>query len=166
MDSFTYSLLADRGSLTDRFKQLMGKKPSLTRLSQGRQFVSWQERQLLSMNEREMALVREIKMGTGGLYWMFARTIVPNRTLQGEARRISFLNNTPIGNILFGRNGATRTSMDVYLTWELPQSLIELGVLPEQPLWERCSIFEFNSGPLMVSELFLPACPIYSSALA
>ena len=166
MDSLTYSLLADRGSLTNRFKQMMGKKPDLTRLSQGRQFVSWQERQLLSMNDREMALVREIKMGDGAQDWMFARTIVPNSTLKGEARRISFLNDTPIGNILFGRNGATRTSMNVSLTWELPQSLIELGVLPEQPLWERCSIFEFTSGPLMVTELFLPDCPVYSFAMA
>jgi chorismate lyase len=166
LNSLTFSLLADKGSLTDRFKQLMGKQPCLTRLSQGRQFVSWQERQLLSMKEREMALVREIQMGDGEQDWMFARTVVPNGTLKGQAKRISFLNETPIGNILFGRNGATRTSMDITLTWELPQSLLDMNVLHEQPLWQRCSIFEFSSGPLMVTELFLPECPIYSFSKA
>lgn len=156
-----FALLSDRGSLTGRFEQVMGVKPRLTLLNQGRQMVSREERTKLGIPPREMALVREIKMGKHNKNWMFARTIVPNRTLQGPARRIASLNDTPIGKLLFGRNGAIRKSMEVNLTWELPQTLLAMGVIPEHQLWQRQSIFEFHSGPLMVTELFLPDCPIY-----
>ena len=141
---------------------MMGVAPNLVRLNQSRQFISWEERRQLAIKAREMALVREIKMGNGRQDWLFARTIVPNNTLRGVARRIAFLNDTPIGNILFGRNGAIRKSMNIRLITELPSTVIDLGILPNHPLWQRISIFEFQSGPLMVTELFLPGCPIYT----
>lgn len=162
MNSLLFNLLSDRGSLTDRFRQMIGATPHLNRLSQGRQFVSLQEREILGIPARQMALVREIKMGDGHKDWMFARTIVPIKTLNGSAKRISYLNETPIGQILFGRNGAVRQSMQVELTCLLPKAALDLGILPTFPLWQRQSIFEFQSGPLMVTELFLPDCPIYS----
>lgn len=142
---------------------MMGQTPHLVRLNQKRQFVSRQERDLLSISRRQMALVREIKMGKGEQDWMFARTIVPLKTLQGSAKRIACLHQRPIGNILFGRNGATRSSMQVALTWQLPQTLVEMGIESDYPLWQRQSIFTFPSGPLMVTELFLPSCPIYGA---
>ena len=140
---------------------MIGEQPRLSRLSQGHQFVSKQERRLLTINNREMALVREIIMGAGDTNWLFARTLIPQRTLKGSARRIAHLNDRPIGNILFGRNGAKRHSMDISLISELPQSLIKLGVSADISLWQRRSIFEFATGPLMVTEIFLPDSPIY-----
>lgn len=141
----------------------MGATPRLTKISQGRQFVTPEERNLLGIPPRQMALVREIKMGKGEQNWMFARTVVPLQTLKGVARRISMLNEAPIGKILFGRQGALRTSMHVILSADWPPGLSELGIEVSQPLWQRRSIFEFKSGPLMVSEVFLPDCPIYDA---
>lgn len=161
MDSQIFALLSDRGSLTGRFKQVMGSSPRLTRLNQGHQFVSWPERLALAIAPRQMALVREIKMSKGKQDWLFARTIVPDSTLKGSAKRIAYLKEAPIGKILFGRNGAQRTSMQVSLSNELPPSLLKLGISANKPLWQRISIFEFPSGPLMVTEVFLPDCPIY-----
>jgi len=157
------ALLSDRGSLTGRFKQVMGATPKLTRLNQGMQFVSLEERQILAIPNRQMALVREIKMGKDDQNWLFARTVVPLQTLTGAARRISMLNETPIGKILFGRNGAQRSHMQVTLTNDIPASLQNVGVEVAQPLWQRRSIFEFSSGPLIVTEVFLPDCPIYAA---
>lgn len=142
---------------------MIGAAPHLTRLSQGHQFVSAEERKRLEIKPRQMALVREIKMGNGEKDWMFARTLVPNRTLNGSARRISYLNETPIGQILFGRNGAIRQSMQVSLSHELPKIMFDSDVLLPHALWQRQSIFLFPSGPLMVTELFLPDCPIYNN---
>ncbi len=156
-----FSLLAEQGSLTQRFKQAMGSKPNLTRLYQGRQFVSSDERQMLAIKPRQMAMVREIKMGNIDQAWLFARTVVPLKTLLGSARRICALDETPIGKILFGRQGAERKSMKIELTSDLPKTLIDMDINIEHPLWERCSIFEFSAGPLMVSEIFLPDCPVY-----
>ena len=167
MDSQIFALLSDRGSLTERFKQLMGVKPKLTRLRQEREFVSLQERELLGIEPRQMALIREIKMAKGDQDWLFARTIVPLATLNGSARRIGCLNETPIGKILFGRQPAKRRSMQVALTLNYPQSAIGYDLIPAEKrdlkLWLRRSIFEFEAGPLMVSELFLPNCPIYET---
>ncbi|TQV73818.1 chorismate lyase [Aliikangiella marina] len=157
------ALLCDRGSLTGRFKQVMGATPRLTKLSQGMQFVSPLERRVLGIRPRQMALVREIKMGKGEQNWLFARTVVPLRTLTGVARRISMLNDTPIGKILFGRHGAARSSMHVELTLDYPRSVAQFDLPTDQLLWQRRSIFEFDSGPLMVREVFLPDCPIYES---
>ncbi len=162
MNSKIFALLCDRGSLTGRFKQVMGVTPRLTRLKQGRQFVLANERRILGIKPRNMALVREIKMGKGEQQWLFARTVVPMQTLSGSARRIAMLNDTPIGKILFGRNGAVRKSMSLELTENIPASVFELGIEVNHPLWRRRSIFEFSSGPLMVSEIFLPDCPIYA----
>ena len=163
MNSQVFALLSDQGSLTDRFKQIIGTQPCLKRLSQGHQFVSKQERDLLDIMPRQMALVREITMGDGQNDWMFARTIVPLTTLKGAARRISYLNEAPIGKILFGRYGASRKSMQVSMLSELPKTLVNLGYLAEKPLWQRQSIFEFSSGPLIVTEIFLYDSPIYSA---
>jgi chorismate-pyruvate lyase len=77
------------------------------------------------------------------------------------ARRICHLDETPIGKILFGRQGAQRKTMSVDLVDDLPQGLINLNINIEQPLWQRCSIFEFSSGPIMITETFLPDSPIY-----
>ena len=140
----------------------MGTTPSLTKLTQGMQFVTLQERQLLGIAPRQMALVREIKMGIDDKAWLFARTVVPLQTLTGAARRISMLNDAPIGKILFGRQGASRKSMQVELTHHVPASVLALGLDIDYPLWQRRSIFEFSTGPLMVSEVFLPDCPIYA----
>ncbi len=161
------ALLSDRGSLTERFRQVMGVTPHLTRLGQGHQFVCWRERRLLGIDQRQMALVREIKMGNGEQNWLFARTVVPIATLRGSAKRIANLNDAPIGKILFGRNGARRKEMKVFLTNQLPKTVVQQGIvsssqITQRMLWQRESIFEFPSGPLMVSELFLPDCPIYA----
>jgi chorismate lyase len=164
LNSQILSLLSDRGSLTGRFKQVMGATPQLTKLNQGKQFVSAEERILLEIPERQYALVREIKMGNRAKNWLFARTTIPLATLQGSALRISMLNNEPIGKILFGRHGAKRTFMNVELTTALPPTIAQLGVTTQLPLWMRRSIFEFNSGPLLISEVFLPDCPIYKNS--
>lgn len=142
----------------------MGAKPRLTRLKQKREFATLDERALLPIAPRELALVREIKMAKGDKDWMFARTVIPNSTLNGSARRLANLKDAPIGKILFGRNGAERVSLSLELTEQFPVSLIQMGLNLVHPLWRRQSIFEFDSGPILVTELFLPDCPIYTDA--
>ncbi len=159
-----FALLAHRGSLTQRFKEVMGVTPRLTRLKQKREFLPVEEREFLPVCAREYALVREIKMSKGTADWMFARTVIPNSTLSGPAKRIGNLKDQPIGKILFGRNGAQRMSLQLELTSQFPEGLLNLGVKPEHPLWKRQSIFQFDSGPILVTELFLPDCPIYTDA--
>ncbi len=157
-----YALLSERGSLTKRFQQLMGVRPRLTRLKQKRELLTPFERAELGVAPREMALVREIKMAKGDKDWLFARTIIPNSTLSGSARRIASLQDTPIGKILFGRNGAQRKCLHLDMTDQLPEGALALGIEVAHPLWRRRSIFEFPTGPILITELFLPDCPIYT----
>ena len=142
----------------------MGVTPRLTLLHQQREFLLAQERLSLGVKQRRLALVREIRMGKGEQHWLFARTVIPQETLSGSAKRVLFLKNAPIGKILFGRKGARRKSMHIGMSNTLPQTVFDMGIKISHPLWERRSIFEFTSGPVLVSEIFLPDCPVYSSS--
>lgn len=140
----------------------MGVKPRLEKLRQGRQMVSRDERNVLGIEPRRYALVREIKMGKAHENWLYARTVIPNETLRGQAKRIASLNDTPIGKILFSRNGAHRESLSVQRTVNLPQPVTDLlETSAPFPLWVRRSIFRFDDKPLLITETFLPDCPIY-----
>lgn len=139
----------------------MGTKPQLTKLRQKRGLLSAEECCFLAVKERQFAFIREIKMGNGSQNWLFARTVAPEKTLSGSAKRISILNDTPLGKVLFGRNGAKRSSMSIELSEDMPKTLLNLDVDITHPLWQRRSIFEFSTGPLLVLEIFLPDCPIY-----
>ncbi len=164
MSPNTFELLAYRGSLTQRFKEMMGQTPKLTVLKQRREIIPIQDRISLPIGSREWAFVREIKMSKGNQDWMYARTIVPTATLKGNGGRLTGLGNTSIGKILFGRNGAYRQDLKIEEVIQLP---IVKGLkmqLINYPLWQRRSIFELQSGPILVTELFLPDCPIYSSS--
>ncbi|MDH5432611.1 MAG: chorismate lyase [Gammaproteobacteria bacterium] len=161
MNQSTYEMLAYQGSLTAYFKNVMGVSPTLSCLKQGYAFPTSKERELLDIPARQYALIREIKMGKGDENWLFARSVIPLETLQGTAKRITSLRHVPIGKILFGRNGAKRSWMQVSLAYNLPDTLECLGDNMSPPLWKRQSIFRFTDKPLLVSEYFLPDCPIY-----
>lgn len=161
MQSKIIALLADTGSLTKRFEQLMGVTPNLQLLRQSRELLCVEERHALSLKPRQMVLTREIKMGDGKKNWLFARTIIPLKTLRGSAKRLIHLKNDPIGKILFGRHGAKRTQMTISLTRDLPQTLINMGVKRNKLFFQRSSIFEFSSGPIMITEILLPDFPFY-----
>jgi chorismate--pyruvate lyase len=154
-------ILTEQGSLTDLFTLLMGNTPKLTCLSQGRGPIDRIESHILGLRPRIFAHIREITMGTENANWLFARTVIPMETLTGTAKRLKHINNTPLGKVLFGSLNADRSQMHVELTTAEEVGLELPNVDKDFPLWQRQSIFELDYGPLLISEVLLPDCPIY-----
>jgi len=100
-------------------------------------------------------------MGTENDRWLFARTVIPMTTLKGAAKRLTRMDKTPLGKILFGRSRALRKNMRLDLISADPHNIFRFGIPEGFPLWRRLSTFELETGPLIISEVFLPDCPIY-----
>jgi len=159
------ALLTERGTLTGLITHLMGQTPVINCLTQGKNFADPVERQLLNIKPRIYAHIREITMGTPTELWMFARTVIPLETLRGSAKRLVKIDKQPIGKILFGRNGAVRKTLQIERIDPEDAALERFNIDKGFLLWQRRSIFQLDTGSLMILEIFLPSCPIYSSPI-
>lgn len=163
MKADSLALLTEQGSLTDLMQQLMGQTPTLKCLTQGKGHADRIESQILSIRPRKFAHIREITMGKGQQDWLFARTVIPISTLKGQAKRLAKLNNQPLGRVLFGQINAQRKRMWLDIVFADEVGLSDFDIAEDFPLWQRRSIFQIASGPLLISEIFLPDCPVYES---
>jgi len=157
-------ILTEKGSLTDLFTNLMGQPPRLNCLAQGRGPVSRQEGYVLNIGPRVFAHIREITMGTQAKDWLFARTVMPSQTLTGKARRLKKMGSTPLGKVLFGSLNADRVQMNLDLVFANEVGLEGWDIPSDFPLWQRTSLFELKTGPLLINEILLPDCPIYETS--
>jgi len=155
------ALLTEQGSLTDLMQQLMLQPPVLNCLFQGRDTVAYDEARLLGIKPRILGHIREITMGTKSKDWLFARTVIPMSTLRGPAKRLAKMNGTPLGKVLFGAMNAERTQMTLNKVFAEEVGLLDFNIPEDFLLWQRRSVFQLSTGPLMISEIFLPDCPVY-----
>ncbi|CAO98151.1 chorismate lyase [Erwinia tasmaniensis] len=92
--------------------------------------------------------LREIELCADGIPWLVARTLVPESTLVGPEQKLRQLGSVPLGRYLFASSSLTRDFIDV------GQSA---------GLWARRSRLRLAGKPLLLTELFLPASPLYGS---
>ncbi|WP_342322650.1 chorismate lyase [Kosakonia sp. BYX6] len=132
-------------SMTKRFEQ-QGKKVSVTLIREG--FVTpdeiEQERDQLPKEPRYW--LREIILYADDVPWLAGRTVVPESTLSGPELALQQLGKTPLGRYLFTSSTLTR-------------DFIEIG--RHEQLWGRRSRLRLGGKPLLLTELFLPASPLY-----
>lgn len=95
--------------------------------------------------------LREIVLYGDGVPWLAGRTIVPESTLNGPEAMLQELGTRPLGRYLFASSTLTR-------------DFIEPGVAGA--LWGRRSRLRLANKPLLLTELFLPAAPLYQSLTA
>ena len=74
------------------------------------------------------------------------RTVAPESTLCGPELALQQLGQTPLGRYLFTSSTLTR-------------DFIEIG--RDAALWGRRSRLRLSGKPLLLTELFLPASPLY-----
>lgn len=131
-------------SMTKRFEQY--GTVSVTLIDEG--FVTRdaiaQERSLLPDEDRYW--LREILLCVDGEPWLAGRTVVPESTLSGPELALQQLGKTPLGRYLFTSSMLTR-------------DFIEIGC--HATLWGRRSRLRLSGKPLLLTELFLPASPLY-----
>ncbi len=116
------------------------------------------ENQLLTLIDDEITFIRESWLKCDNKRLVYARTVIPRITYEGESQDLMALGNKPLGNILFSDNKTYRTNMryaKIPLHCDLhKQATMDTDIVTE--LWGRQSLFYINKNPLLVTEVFLP----------
>ena len=106
------------------------------------------------------AMVRQVQLLCGDTPWVYARTVIPARTLAGKFRRFRQLGARSLGAVLFADPSMERGEVEI--TCLTPADELYYRVTrdsrdkPEQ-VWGRRSLFLLGGKPLLVCEFFLPA---------
>ncbi len=153
--------LCDSGSLTARLKSHCPDGFRVRVLNQGWGRPLLSEQHFLGMRSGEMAIVREVELLCCDQPWVFARTLIPAQSLQGAARRLTFLGNRPLGEVLFADPNMQRG--EVQMASITPRhrlfSRATQHLDGSDQIWGRRSLFRLAEKPLLVNEIFLPSIP-------
>jgi len=105
------------------------------------------------------ALIREVLLYCGDEPWVFARSVLPRKTLTGPRRFLGKLGNRPLGEILFSDPNIQRDALEV-AEIKKGQRMFNCatGCLANPPdfVWGRRSVFYLHKKSLLVNEVFLP----------
>jgi chorismate lyase len=94
--------------------------------------------------------LREIILYGDNEPWLLGRTVIPEETLSGPDSALVDLGTLPLGRYLFGGDNLTRDYIQV--GWQ-------------DRLWARRSLLRLSGKPLLLTEVFLPASPLYPVAV-
>ncbi|WP_439106496.1 chorismate--pyruvate lyase family protein [Congregibacter sp.] len=156
------SWLLDDGSLTQHLLNT-GKQFSLERWHQCWETPRPDERRLLNMAHRELAMVRQIVMFLDAKAVVYARSVFPVSTLNGPLLRLRRLHNKSLGAFLFSRPDMRRSPFQVALLAG-KDSYLPAALHQNNDAWARRSCFQVAGKPMLVSEVFLEDFPHWSSA--
>jgi chorismate--pyruvate lyase len=151
--------LFDPGSLTARLIQGCSGRFQVQVLSQVWHAPLHNEIKRLGMRERQMSFIREVYLCCDGQPWVFARTVIPRKSLSGKQKHLASLGSRPLGAVLFADPHMHRDEIEVACLQPRQQLYHKaVAALPSKPasIWGRRSVFYLNNKPLLVNEIFLP----------
>lgn len=140
--------LMELGSMTRRFERHCGRvhvEPQRECFVTRDRLV--EEAEHLPCSERYW--LREVVLLGDGRPWLLGRTVIPLETLTGPDQALVDLGTLPLGRYLFSSDSLTRDYIDVGR---------------QEALWARRSRLCLAGKPLLLTELFLPASPLYAVA--
>ncbi|GHE97014.1 chorismate--pyruvate lyase family protein [Thalassotalea profundi] len=115
--------------------------------------------------EGEQVLVREVLLLCDDIPQVFARSLIPLRTLTGSERQLAQLGEQSLGQVLFNSPDLCRKDIEVASFTE-ESSVFKLALSfslgQQNELWGRRSVFLLGDKPLMVAEVFLPGAFAYN----
>ncbi|WP_051086844.1 chorismate--pyruvate lyase family protein [Psychrobacter lutiphocae] len=158
--------LTSNGSLTALLEQQAGQRLKVERAFEGyRPLTLAQKKQLgyqgTCLTRPMMAWVREVLLyGNSKQPWVVARSLFPLPSLQGEAKRLQSLQNTPIGYVLFKR----QNKLPSIRYFQSIKSQSQQAPITEKTTttatvdvkWCRHTLYDWYRRPLLISETFLP----------
>jgi chorismate--pyruvate lyase len=112
------------------------------------------ERRLLRMPSRELAMVREVVLRLDDRAVVFARSVFPASSLDGPLLHLRRLANQSLGAFLFARPDMRRSPFELALI-DGNSSYLPPALHQRVPAWARRSCFVVAGKPLLVSEVFL-----------
>lgn len=143
------------GSLTAALKQQSGGDFRVQVLFQGWQLPLAEECLTLKLHEHSRALVREVLLYGRGQPWVYARSVLPMRSLQGKSRNLRSLDDRPLGELLFSEPGIRRGDIQFNRLRRNPKIQLEPLCSENENAWGRRSTFWLRGKPLLVAETFL-----------
>lgn len=154
-----WNWLVDASSLTRRLQLMCDRQFNVRVLQQawGRPLAS--ERRVLGIKFGERTVIREVRLMCGDQAWVFARTVIPVRSLRGAQRRLAHLGSKPLGAALFADPYMHRGEVEVARISPKEKLFARaVGSAPySEAIWGRRSVFWSQGKSLLVSEIFLPA---------
>ncbi|MBT0719320.1 chorismate lyase [Rosenbergiella epipactidis] len=144
-----YSWLVDETSMTARLEAYC-QKLEVTIVKEGffsEHALTPDEHQLVVGDaENTRFWLREVQLLADGEPWLAGRTVIPESSLQGPEASLMALGTRPLGHYLFQSSSLCRD----FLT---PGTM--------NGLWARRSLLRLANKPLLLTEIFLPASPLY-----
>ena len=151
--------LNDQGSLTRRLKQRCPQRFAVDVLGMQWTRPDLGEARLLGIPQTQKILLREVHLRCADELCVYARSVIPLKTLNGPHRRLRRLGDKPLGEYLFASPKLERSRIEwARLT---PDNKLFRHALPQSSamngtIWGRRSLFCIDHCPLLVSEFFLP----------
>ncbi|WP_241574879.1 chorismate lyase [Rosenbergiella nectarea] len=90
--------------------------------------------------------LREVQLVADGEPWLAGRSVIPESSLQGPEASLMALGTRPLGHYLFQSSSLCR-------------DFLTPGIMGG--LWARRSLLRLAGKPLLLTEIFLPASPLY-----
>ncbi len=107
----------------------------------------------------EKALIRQVHLKCRNTVCVYARSVIPLKTLRGKHRRLKFLGSKPLGEYLFSSPKLERSIIEwsrLMPGTSLYKTAMTDNKMKDKPVWGRRSLFTIDAKPLLVSEFFLP----------
>ncbi|XQW85286.1 chorismate--pyruvate lyase family protein [Thalassotalea piscium] len=163
LDENLSNWLLDENSLTARLKkccqqfrvQLLGQQIEPCHPKEANQ----------DIKAGEKVLVREVLLLCDDKPHVFARTLIPLRSLTGVDSQLADLGEQSLGQFLFNQPQLCRKDIEISMfdKHSPVYSLVLAYQLPDKKeLWGRRSVFMLGEKPLMVAEVFLPGAYAYN----
>ena len=161
-------ILFHEGSLTRLLQESCSGLFNVQVLSEAWQQAMTEELTLLSLKEDEISFIRKSLLKNNEQILVYARTVIPEKTLTGENEALASLGDKPLGDFLFSHESTYRSEIryaKIPVDCELH---IEANrdVHTDNELWGRQSLIYIEQKPLLITEVFLPAileCKIKSN---
>jgi chorismate--pyruvate lyase len=155
-----WSWITEPGSLTRRVQDGCDGAFDLRLLRQRWGEALPSERRLLLAGHHGRDLIREVELRCGGAPRIFARTVLPARSLIGRTRELARLGTRPLGAVLFA-DPSTRRGVVEYARLSPAHALFAVATAHAEgdrpaELWGRRTVYRFAGKPLLVNEIFLP----------
>ncbi len=151
--------LLDRSSLTERVIDRCRGGFRVRLLSQERTRPLRGEAAALGIRPGTRTVVRQVQLMCGDTPWIYARTIIPPRTLARKSHRFTRLGARSLGAMLFADPSTRRGEVEVtrLTSADTLYHLVARDLDDKPPaIWGRRSLFHLGGKPLLVCEFFLP----------
>lgn len=112
----------------------------------------------------EEVLAREVVLFCDDKPEVFARSLLPLRSLTGEQQALTQLGNKPLGQVIFNNPSLQRKLIQVAeftVDSGVAKLAEQIGLPLQHNLWGRRSLFFLEGKPLVVAEVFLPNAKAY-----